>query len=276
MLQLRALVSAFAVISVVLTPTPGFAASRQAQERAARKACLNGDYTKGVSILSELFVDTRDPTYIFNQGRCFEQNGQYEEAVVRFEEYLRLAEAKHSSPEDQAAAEKHIADCKQKLGRERSDSPLQPTPPQPTPPQVAAPLPAPTPTPMETPPTMVAQPAHRGTPGERRWGMVTAGIVTSVIGVGGVVTGVIFNLKANSAADEMQTKVGSYNARANDQKNYKTLAWVGYGAGAACAVAGAILIGLGAVRSAPSSSSDVAFVPAVGPGQVGAMLTGGF
>jgi hypothetical protein len=32
-------------------------------------ACLSGDYTKGVAILSELFVDTKDPTYLFNQGR---------------------------------------------------------------------------------------------------------------------------------------------------------------------------------------------------------------
>ena len=70
-------------------------------------ACLSGDYTKGVAILSELFVDTKDPTYLFNQGRCFEQNRRYEDAVARFEEYLRIAEGKLDAA-DRAAAEKHI------------------------------------------------------------------------------------------------------------------------------------------------------------------------
>jgi hypothetical protein len=270
-------IAIFVVIPLLLTATPGFASSRQKQERAARKACLNGDYTKGVSILSELFVDTQDSAYIFNQGRCFEQNRQYEEAVARFEEYMRTSGTK-LRPEDKAAAETHIADCKEKLGKARSDSPLQPTPPPVVAPAATppAPEPAPTPTPPEPATSLVAQPAPPPAPGERRWGLVTTGIIASVVGAGGVVTGVIFNLKANSTADERQTKVGSYNAKANEQKNYKTLAWVGYGAGAACAVAGAILIGIGAVKSSPSSSTDVAFVPAVGPGQVGAMLTGGF
>jgi hypothetical protein len=87
----------------------------------------------------------------------------------------------------------------------------------------------------------------------------------------------VFNLKANSAINEMETQVGAYSsAKVDDQKRYKTIAWVGYGVGAGCAVAGAVLIAVGAAKSSPSSSTRVAFVPAVGPGQVGAMLTGGF
>jgi hypothetical protein len=80
--------------SIIVAAAPAIAASRgaeqyAAQERAARKACLKGDYGKGVDILADLFVDTKDPTYIFNQGRCFEQNRRYEDAIGRFEEYLR-------------------------------------------------------------------------------------------------------------------------------------------------------------------------------------------
>jgi hypothetical protein len=30
-----------------------------------------------VEILAGLYVDTNDPTYIFNQGRCFEQTHRY-------------------------------------------------------------------------------------------------------------------------------------------------------------------------------------------------------
>jgi len=87
--------------------------AREAQERAAKKACLVGDPSKGVEILADLFIDTNDPTYIFNQGRCFEQNRRYEDAIARFREYL--LKAKQASPEERADAEKHIADCQSYL-----------------------------------------------------------------------------------------------------------------------------------------------------------------
>lgn len=75
----------------VLAAAPAQAASRQTPEKTARKACLSGDYEKGVAILSDLFVETQDPTWIFNQARCFEQNRRYEDAIARFQEYLRAA-----------------------------------------------------------------------------------------------------------------------------------------------------------------------------------------
>jgi hypothetical protein len=77
---------AIAVAFLLGTGTPATAASRQAQERAARKACLSGDFAKGVDILSELFVETKNTTWIFNQGRCFQQNRRYEDAIARFHE----------------------------------------------------------------------------------------------------------------------------------------------------------------------------------------------
>ena len=103
-----------AFVLVALATTPALAANKQAQERAARKACLGGDYNKGINILADLFVDTKDPTYIFNQARCFEQNHRFEDAISRFEEYLRLPDAKLEAA-DRTAAEKHISDCKDRL-----------------------------------------------------------------------------------------------------------------------------------------------------------------
>jgi len=267
--------AAVAVVPLLLASAPAVASSREAKdraasERAARKACLKGDYGKGVDILTDLFVDTKEPTYIFNQGRCFEQNRRYEDAIGRFEEYLRVPNAR-LSPEDRALAEKHIADCKEKLPRERVDSPTQP-PPQPTPPLVPTTASAPQSEP--SPAAVVTEPAPR--PAQRRWGLLTAGIVTATVGVGGVVTGLVSNLKANSMVNDWETKAGSYSTNnENDQKTYKTLAWVGYGVGAACVAAGAVLIGVGA-RSRARSSDAIALVPAVGPGQMGAVLTGAF
>ncbi len=92
----------------------GHAESVSTKERAARKACLSGDVAKGASILSELYVQTNDATYIYNQGRCFEQNGQYDEAILRFREYLRKHADAGTKPD--APAERHIADCQALYG----------------------------------------------------------------------------------------------------------------------------------------------------------------
>jgi len=54
------------------------------REKAAKKACLLGEVTKGAEILADLYVETNNPVYIYNQGRCFEQNGKNDQAVLRF------------------------------------------------------------------------------------------------------------------------------------------------------------------------------------------------
>jgi hypothetical protein len=264
------LVLAFTVVPLFLATAPAAAAARQAKERLARKACLNGDYTKGISLLSDLFVDTHDPTYIFNQGRCLEQNRRYEDAVARFEEYLRAGNTSMIS-EDRLSAEKHIADCRSKLPKDQPDSPVQPAP-QPLVLPISQPIPEP-PVPANT---IVAAPAPESAPVRRQWGLMTTGIITSVVGAGGVAIGVIFNIKANDAAQELETKVGAYPAKRNDEKDFRTVAWIGYGVGAACVATGAVLIAIGAVKTSPKSSPEVALVPALGPGQVGALLTGAF
>jgi hypothetical protein len=80
-----ALASAFVAI-------PALGANREAKEKAARTACLAGDYAKGVTLLSELFVETKNPNWIFNSGRCFEQNARFQEAISRFQEYKRISD----------------------------------------------------------------------------------------------------------------------------------------------------------------------------------------
>jgi hypothetical protein len=85
----------------------------ESREKAARKACLTGDYHRGVEILADLFVDSEDITYIFNQGRCYQQNHRWQEALDRFSEYQRKSS---KLPEtDKAEVEAHIADCKAHL-----------------------------------------------------------------------------------------------------------------------------------------------------------------
>jgi len=92
----------------------------EAKDRAAKTACLAGDYVKGVAILSELYVSTNDPVFIYNQGRCFEQNHRYEDAISRFREYLRVG--KQTSRAGKTNAQKHIADCQALLSKQSGTS----------------------------------------------------------------------------------------------------------------------------------------------------------
>jgi hypothetical protein len=83
------------------------------QENAARAACLMGNYQKGSEILVRLFIQTRDPVYLFNQGRCYQQNHRWAEALDRFREYLRKApDLDDRAKED---TRKHIAECEAHL-----------------------------------------------------------------------------------------------------------------------------------------------------------------
>ena len=104
------------IVGFLLAARTASAKDVEGQERVARTACLAGDFAKGVTILSELFVATEDPVYIFNQGRCFEQNHRYEDALARFQEYLRVG--KKLSKSDKTGAQKHIADCQSLLAKQ--------------------------------------------------------------------------------------------------------------------------------------------------------------
>ena len=263
-------------VSVSLQVNPVFAASREPRERAARKACLTGDPAKGVAILADLFLDTKDPNYIFNQGRCLQQNRKCEDAIARFEEYLVTTDAV-SRRADREAAEKHIATCRATLARERGSSSTTALaqPSTPTPPTVQTPEPTPTSEPSRS---IMAQPAPEPQPlaPHGNAGLRTAGIVTASVGVAAVVAAVVLNVKANSLVNQMETTSNGYSsAKVDSRKTYETLSWVGYGLGAACVATGAVLFGIG-LKSGGSSSTSVALLPVLGAGQAGALLTGGF
>src|SRR5664279_3906844 len=183
-----------AIALLFLTGAPAFAkgkpvtdssaANREAREREARKACLEGDYAKGVAILSDLFLDSKSATYIFNQGRCYEQSEKYLEAINRFREYLRTP-----GSDEPALAQKHIAECEELEAKKTPPVVVQSTP---QPPAQVAPVAK-----AQLEPA-VAQPSHE--PATSGSGLRTAGIIIAGVGVAGVVTGLLLNLKANSLA----------------------------------------------------------------------------
>jgi len=254
-------------ISVFLLSTSAQAANRETKERAAKRACLNGEPTKGVQILTDLYIGSNDPTYIFNQGRCFEQNNQYEEAIGRFREYLRkVTSLPGADKADAEGAQKHIADCQAVLAK-RDGGAAQATTvatPQPTP-AVQAQTPV---APVAPPPVAAVQHTpppdlHQGS------GLRTVGIVTAAVGVAALVAGGGLNLKANSMVSDLEKH---YNASSDSSsKDYKTLSMVGYGAGAALVVGGAVMYYLGL-----RSGERVTLAPSVATGSAGAVLTGAF
>ena len=70
---------------------------------------------RGVESLSELFVETEDVTYVYNQGRCFEQSHRREDALDRFLEYQR--KNRTPSADEKLEIEQHYRRVQDPLGR---------------------------------------------------------------------------------------------------------------------------------------------------------------
>ena len=278
------------------------AGGEDAKERAARKACLSGNYQKGVELLSDLFVKTEDPIYIYNQGRCFEQNGRSAEAINRFREYLR--KDKKMSADEKADAEKHIADCQALLGQKSAPETGQ-TPSAPEPAQAAqkltpetarestsTPLPkvevtppatVPATEPTSPPPTAatVAPAPEQGvtqhspsaqSPGRN---LRIAGIACGVVGLGAIGTGVYFYTRARSYSDKVSGQITPDPSDDSAGKTAQTMQWVFYSAGGAVLATGIVLYALGW----PSSDSNrpvSGIAPLLGPGLAGISAQGAF
>jgi hypothetical protein len=266
-----------------------YAAGSQTKEmeRAARKACLSGDYTKGVGILSDLYIDTRDATYIFNQARCFEQNNHCDEAVGRFREYLRKATG--LSAEERTDTEKHIADCEALLSRKavpspggesagadasRSEAPNPSALASPPPSAPASPPPAAVPPALPTlAPTAVTTTAPA--PDNPGHGLRLAGITCGAVGVASVATAIYFYTQAKSYSDKVSGQVIPNPSDEDAGKRAETMQWVFYGVGGAALAAGTVMYVLG-WRAANAGPGTVAIAPMVGSGVAGVSAQGAF
>jgi Flp pilus assembly protein TadD len=239
---------------------------KEGKDRAARKACLTGDPATGVALLSDMYLDTKDPTHLFNQGRCFEQNRRYEDAIARFREYLE--KAKDLSAEDRLDTDRHIAKCESFLREKpqegaKTESRTPPTDKLPV--GEASPALPPQTTPTVSLDTAAAAPADRPGSGLRLAGGIVAGV-----GVAGLATGLFLNLRVNSMSSDLEKDWSS--GTNSSRQDYKTGAWIAYGAGAACVVGGAVLYYLGW----RTGEHALAIGPAVGPNMAGTFLSGAF
>lgn len=251
------------------------AASRESQERAAKKACLLGDTAKGVEILTDLYVDTNNPIYIFNQGRCYEQNSRYEQAIGLFREFLRKAQSTgRSNQSDIESAEKHIADCQALLEKKSnataSPPPIEPGPLTPSMSESPKPEAAPVQVAQQEPVNSIRQSPPPGTSGSGS-GLRIAGVSVMAAGGAALVAGVVLNAKANNMIGDLQHRYDP--STYSSSKDYKTLSLVSYGVAVACIGSGAVLYTLG---WRAGHQVQVALVPTLTPGGAGAGLAGAF
>ena len=257
-----------ALLSILLAPSLAQATSREVNERAARKACL-----------SDLFLDTKDATYIFNEARCFEQNNRCEEAIGPFREYLRKAQGLTAA--ERADTEKHIADCQALLGAKTSpagDGASVSTPKTeaavvaapsatPSPPLVAA-LP-----PTAAPDQFAVAPATQAThPGR---GLRIAGLVLGGIGVASVGTAIYYYTRARSYSDKVSGQPVANPSDLSAGRHAETMQWVFYGAGAAAFATGTLLYVLG-WQPSEGGRAVAGVAPLMGPGVAGISAQGAF
>ena len=149
MLTRLALVAVVVLTSSAFAGRAAAAEGREAREREARKACFTGNVDRGVEILVDLYGETGHPNYIYNEARCFERNGKYDQALLSYEDYLR--KARDVGTAERAEVEKSITELRAKVAHGGVGAPAgTPTTPPPG---------------AETPPGLLTPDLDKGGPG---------------------------------------------------------------------------------------------------------------
>jgi tetratricopeptide (TPR) repeat protein len=241
---------------------PAHAQQVDPREIQSRSDCLAGRFQAGADLLARMFAETGNANYIYNQGRCYEQNGKFDEAILRFREFLRTA--KGLSAEEKAEVDGHITECQAELDKRLA-------PPPPLPPPASPPPPSPA-----TGGDVATTQSRASTDGR---GLRIAGIVSGSVGAAALVIGAIFGISARSIANDVAADDAQHRYdRSKDERGklFSNLQWVGYGVGVAGIAAGGVLYYLGNRADHAPASGSVSFLPVLSPGGSGAVLQGRF
>jgi hypothetical protein len=259
-LRLDSLRHASFVALVIALPGLLAAAPARAQTRTdprpaeAKTACAAGDVQKGVRLLAELYVATNDAIWIFNQGRCYQQNGQPEQALTRFKEYLR--KAKDAAPDDITDAQTYVKELEAELAARQPTSPA--------------------------PAATVTAPAGGGlsTSGRGFTDRQIVGLAVGGLGVAALGAGAFFSYKVHATEQEVndlihgETLVQAGTLKTSDRSGarYELLQWISYGVGVGALAVGTttFLFGRRAERG------GLSLAPVLGPGLAGSALCGSF
>jgi len=140
------------VVALALTfvAAPAVAAA-DARELKAREEFAAGRYQDALDIFAKLYAETLHPIYLRNVGRCYQNLGDPDRAIISFRDYLR----KHKTiePQERSEVEGFIAEMEE-LKKQRAVAAAVATP------ATAPPKPASTITPL----VLAPQPATRAAP----------------------------------------------------------------------------------------------------------------
>ena len=240
----------------------------EAREIEAKKACLASRPDRGIELLAELYAETNDATYIYNQARCYQQNGRAQDAATRFREYLRKSPS--LDPAEKAQVQAFIAELEAQARQAPPPAPVA------APSRSAAPPAAPAiATSTSTPTSTLPPPAGPapGTPSVYKWRL--AGVLTASVGSLALLGGLTMGLRARSLSsdvtDDGAMKHTFSQSKYDQGRRAETLQWVGYGVGAAALAGGVVLYLLGG-RAPEESAASVTAMPAIAPGRAGASV----
>jgi hypothetical protein len=242
---------AVAGLTIAVSAGARAADTREAREREARKACFTGNVDRGVEILVDLYGETGHPNYIYNQARCFERNGKYDQALLSYEDYLR--KATNVGDDERAQVEKSMTELRAKVAAAPAAGA---TAPQLLSPALDAPEPPGAPKAPESPPLAAGS---RDTAADGLWPWPRkAGVMSLVVAGGSLAVGVAGTVLRHGRGDEFNDVCtldggqpvprvigtgpdcrGKYDA----VKGAERMMWIGYvGAGAFAAAGTALLL----------------------------------
>jgi tetratricopeptide (TPR) repeat protein len=123
---------AIGVVALALTSVAAPAVAADARELKAREEFAAGRYHEALDLFAKLYAETLHPVYLRNVGRCYQNLGDPDRAIISFRDYLR----KHKTiePEERREVEGFISEMEQlKKQREAAASVATPSTPPPKP-----------------------------------------------------------------------------------------------------------------------------------------------
>ncbi len=186
------------VVALALTAVAARAAAADERELKAREEFAAGRYQEALDLFAKLYAERLHPVYLRNIGRCYQNLGDPDKAVISFRDYLR----KHKTiqPDERAEIEGFIVEMEALKSRKEAEalreartgaaaSTITPVPSAPVP---SAPQPSRAPEAVVTVPS--AHPSDESSPVYTRWwfwtlvGAVAVGAAAGIAAATGAFT----------------------------------------------------------------------------------------
>jgi tetratricopeptide (TPR) repeat protein len=97
----RGLIAAAVLVAFLAGVSAPAAAAADNRELQAREAFAAGRFQDALDLFAKLYAETLHPTYQRNIGRCYQNLGDPDKAIISFREYLRQARNVRKSERDE-------------------------------------------------------------------------------------------------------------------------------------------------------------------------------